>query len=340
MPIRHAVIHHIHKVPDGSPAVINLSADVLPVSQAIEDLVGDFNDAYNAKQGKSWGFFAQESGAHPLSGWLKAFLDGESSFLEFTTSAVEQLNKLLEESALSVGGHVLFCHYQQGMTDYLTIAVLQQETSITIDDSMQLSSSKHLAPSQFHMACRVNLSEWRGNTKSQQYISMIKPKGGRRSTDMFADFLGCQEGVDSPSETRTLLKAFSDFVESEDLPEKDARGKTDTLVNYASSQARLGEPISLEELSSLIDEDRPKAFFDHIRNKDYGLSPEIPADKKTLKQFQKITGRAPGLSISFESHLLGSQIEFIEANDQLVIHKVPQLLKDQLRKAKAGNSKG
>ncbi|MGK9527240.1 nucleoid-associated protein, partial [Salmonella enterica subsp. enterica] len=94
----------------------------------------------------------------------------------------------------------------------------------------------------------------------------------------------------------TLLKAFSDFVESEDLPDESAREKTKTLVDYASSQAKLGEPMGLEELSGLIDEDRPKAFYDHIRNKDYGLSPEIPADKRTLNQFRRFTGRAEGLS--------------------------------------------
>lgn len=106
--------------------------------------------------------------------------------------------------------------------------------------------------------------------------------------------------VDAPSETRTLLKAFSDFVEQEDLAEEQAREKTQTLVDYASTQARLGEPITVEELSGLLDEDKPRAFYDHIRNSDYGLAPEIPPDKRTLNQFRRFTGRAEGLSISFE----------------------------------------
>ncbi|HBN8550866.1 TPA: nucleoid-associated protein, partial [Pseudomonas aeruginosa] len=115
----------------------------------------------------------------------------------------------------------------------------------------------------------------------------------------FRDFIGCQEGVDSPSETRTLLKAFSDFVESEDMAEEQAREKTETLVDYATSQARIGEPMTLDALSELMDDQQPRAFYDYIRNKDYGLSPEIPADKRTLNQFRRFTGRAEGLSISF-----------------------------------------
>ena len=89
----------------------------------------------------------------------------------------------------------------------------------------------------------------------------------------------------------------------------------------------------MDELSGLIDEERPQAFYDHIRNKDYGLSPEIPPDKRMLKQFQRFTGRSEGLSISFDSHLLGSRIEFNEMADTLVIRNVPTLLKEQLQKA-------
>ncbi|HHJ4328565.1 TPA: nucleoid-associated protein, partial [Klebsiella pneumoniae] len=87
-------------------------------------------------------------------------------------------------------------------------------------------------------------------------------------------------------------------------------------------------------LSGLIDEERPRAFFDHIRNKDYGMAPEFPADKRTLSQFRRFTGRAEGLSISFEAHLLGSKIEYDEARDMLIIRQLPTQLKDQLKRRK------
>ena len=96
-----------------------------------------------------------------------------------------------------------------------------------------------------------------------------------------------------PGETRTLLKAFSDYVESEDLPEEQAREKTSALVDYASTQAarRADHPRGTVRGDR---RDRPRAFYEHIRNKDYGLSPEIPPDKRTLNQFRRFTGRAEG----------------------------------------------
>ena len=333
MPARHMQIHLIDKKPDGSPAALHQSESELPHSESTENLLADLNEAYNAKQGKVWGFFHDASGAYPLSGWIKAYMDGTREFADFTTTAVEHLARLMEESNLSTGGHVLFAHYQQGMTDYLSIALLHHREGIAVGEMLDVTPTKHVDLSQLHFAARINLSEWRNNKQSKQYISFIRGKNGRKISDYFRDFIGCQEGVDAPSETRTLLRAFSDFVESEDLPETLAREKTGTLVDYATSQAKSGQPITLEELSGLIDEERPRAFFEHIRNKDYGLSPEFPADKRTLNQFKRFTGRAEGLSISFDAHLLGSKIEFDEDRDVLIIRQPPAQLKDQIKRS-------
>ena len=334
MPIRHSIIHQIDKKPDGSPAVLHVSSAELVESQATENLLNDFNEAYNAKAGKGWGFFHAQSGAFPLSGWLQVFVDG-GDFIEFSRTAVEHLTKLMEESNLSVGGHVLFAHYQQGLTDYLVVAMLQHSEGVTVNADLSVTPSKHLDFGSISLAARINISEWRSNPKSRQYISCLKGSKGRKATDYFRDFIGCQEGVDGPGETRTLLKAFSDFVAAEDLHEDSAREKTQALVSYSMAQAKIGEPITLGELSELIDEDRPKAFYDFIRNKDYGLSPEIPADKRTLNQFRRFTGRTNGMSISFESHLLGSKIEFDAEAGSLLMRDLPTRLRDQLKRASA-----
>ena len=334
MPIRHSIIHQIDKKPDGTPAVLHVSGTELAESQATENLLHDLNVAYNAKTGKAWGFFHTQSGAFPFSGWLQAYIEG-GEFIEFSHAAVEHLQKLMEESNLSVGGHVLLAHYQQGLTDYLIVALLQHSEGATVNADLSVTPSKHLDFGNITLAARINISEWSSNPKSRQYISYLKGSKGRKTNDYFRDFIGCQEGVDGPGETRTLLKAFSDFVTAEDLHEDSAREKTNTLVSYSMAQAKIGEPITLDELSELIDEDRPKAFYDFIRNKDYGLSAEIPADKRTLNQFRRFTGRAEGMSISFEQHLLGSKIEFDQEAGTLILRGLPTQLADQLKRASA-----
>ncbi|WP_313043078.1 nucleoid-associated protein YejK [Pseudomonas sp.] len=333
MPVLHSTIHKIDKKPDGTPAVLFLSGAEQVESQARDDLMQQFNESYNSTAGKGWGFFHAESGAFPLSGWLGKYLAGVGDFFKFSTIAVEHLVKLMEESNLTTGGHALFCHYQQGMTDYLVIALVQETEAVTMTEELSLLTIKRLDLDHIRLAARINLSEWKSNPQSKQYISYLKGKQGRRLNDYFRDFIGCQEGIDGPSETRTLLKAFSDFVESEDLPEESAREKTNTLVSYSLAQAKLGEPITLDELSGLIDEDRPKSFYDFIKAKDYGLSETLPPDKKTLNKFRRFTGRAEGLSISFEAHLLGDKIKFDEEGGTLTLRGLPTQLTEQLKRA-------
>lgn len=166
-------------------------------------------------------------------------------------------------------------------------------------EQLNLTTVKRLDLDHIRLAARINLSEWKSNPQSKRYISYLKGKQGRRINEYFRDFIGCQEGIDGPGETRTLLKAFSDFVESEDLGEESTREKTSTLASYSMAQAKLGEPIVLDELSELLDEDQPKSFYDFIKAKDYGLSATLPSNKKTLNKFRRFTGRAEGLSRLF-----------------------------------------
>ena len=285
---------------------MHVSDTELVESQAIENLLSDFNETYNAKTIKGWGFFHAQTGAFPLSGWLQAFIE-RGDFIEFRTTAVEHLTKLMEESNLSVGGHALFAPYQQGLTDYLVIALRQNSEGVTVNDDLSITPSKHLDFGSISLATSINISEWRSNPKSRQYISFLKGSKVSKATDYFRDFIGCQEGVDGPGETRTLLKAFSDFVKAEDLHEDSAPEKTNTLVSYSIAQSKLGEPIALDELSGPIDEEQPHRFYDFIKAKDYGLSETLPPDKRTLNKFRRFTGRTEGLSISFEAHLLGEK---------------------------------
>lgn len=335
MPIRHAVIHQIDKKPDGSPAVLHLAAENLPETQAIEDLLFEVNGTYNAKTGKAWGFFHSESGAYPLSGWLSKLIGGGMEFIDFTRTAAEHLTKLMEESNLAVGGHVLFALYQQGLTEYLTIAILQQVETISVADDLSVSVSRRLDTSALHFAARFNISEWRANPASKQYISLIKSKKVRKASDYSRDFIGAQEGIDAPGETRTLLKAFSDFVKAEDIADDSASEKSLNLVEYARICDKIGDPVSLYNLSAVIDEDNPMTFADFIRAGDYGISESFAADKRTLNQYRRYTGRAEGMSISFEAHLLGKRVEFDQDSASLTIKNLPTQLIDQLKRSAA-----
>jgi nucleoid-associated protein len=143
---------------------------------------------------------------YSLSGLLGKYLAGVTDFLAFSITAVEQLTKLMEESNLTTGGHALFCHYQQGLTEYLVIALVQGTEAVTMTEELHLMTVNRLDLDHIRLAARINISEWQTNRQSKQYISYLKGKQDRKISEYFRDFIGCQEGIDGPGETRTLLR--------------------------------------------------------------------------------------------------------------------------------------
>lgn len=238
MPIRHCIVHLIDKKPDGTPAVLHARDSELAESAAIENMLADLNESYNAKQGKAWGYFHAESGAHPFSGWLKDYFEGGQDFTAFQPHR--------RRASAEADGRIQPLHRWSCAVCPLParhdrpLAILAAPQRRRGGDR----AGRDLATWTWASCTwrRASTSpEWQNNKQSKQYISFIKGKNGKKVSEYFRDFIGCQEGVDGPGETRTLLKAFSDFVESEDLPDESAR-ETKTLVDCASSQADSANP--------------------------------------------------------------------------------------------------
>ncbi len=184
-------------------------------------MLADLNESYNAKQGKAWGFFHAESGAYPFSGWLKEYLDGGQDFTAFSRTG--------RRAPAEADGRIQPVHRRPRAVRPLPArhdrlpghrpAAPQRRRGgdrRAGRDAVAPPGPGPVAPG----GADQRVSEWQNNKQSKQYISFIKGKNGKKVSEYFRDFIGCQEGVDGPGETRTLLKAFSDFVESEDLPEE------------------------------------------------------------------------------------------------------------------------
>ncbi|WP_235662090.1 nucleoid-associated protein, partial [Pseudomonas savastanoi] len=47
---------------------------------------------------------------------------------------------------------------------------------VAVNAELDVTPSRHLDLGQLHLAARINLSEWKNNQNSKQYISFIKGK--------------------------------------------------------------------------------------------------------------------------------------------------------------------
>ncbi|SHM29064.1 nucleoid-associated protein [Vreelandella subglaciescola] len=332
MPLLQSIVHRLDPTLDGESLTLDATSAAHPADAPnMEALASALNDTYNTKP-KGWGRFAPDGEQATLvAAWLQAYLDGEDDFVGMSCGLAQRLATELA-AKLSVGGYLVLAHQQQGDTQTLLLAFVHQREGIGINADHHAVPAAQINTRQLTFGARLNITQWQGGDPQTQYVSFVKERGGNKLAEALARCLGVTEGADAPADTRTLLKAFSDYVEKEDLDAEASREKTDALVGYASEQLSRGEPMTLTELSGLVDEQQPKAFYEHIRNADYGLAPEIPPDKRTLNQFRRFTGRAGGVSVSFDSHLLGSSVEYDETTGRLIIKQIPKQLKEQLQR--------
>jgi nucleoid-associated protein len=330
MPIRHAIVHQLDKQPDGNPPSCTPVTE-LPATDAIENLQADLNDSYNAKQGKAWGFFHGESGAYPFSGWLKQYLEEQQDFTSFSRVSVEHLQKLIEEVNLSTGGHVLFSHYQQGMTEYLMIAILQQVETVAVDGDLNVVASRYLDTSNFTCAARINLSEWRNNPNSKQYISFVKGKTAGRARLLprlhrlpwkasTAQVKPARCSRHSPTSSRKKISRKKAPGENPRAARLRHHPKSWGSLSLRKSCRRLSMKTALRRSTTTsataTTACHPRSRPTSARSTSSAVSPAAPR----------------GLSISFEAHLLGSNVTYDADTGSLTIKNLPTQLTDQLKR--------
>ena len=214
MPLLQSIVHRLDPSLDGERLTVTAAPASTPAANddpVMASLVNSLNDTYNTKA-KGWGRFAEQGEqAGPLVAWLRAYMAEEQDFTQLSIAIAERLAQTLQEQ-LSVSGYLVFAHLRQGDTETLFLGLVHQREGIGINAEHQAVPAAQLNTSQLTLAARVNLTQWQSDSESAQYVSFLKDRGGKKLADGLIALLGMEEGIDAPAETRTLLKAFSDYV--------------------------------------------------------------------------------------------------------------------------------
>lgn len=358
--IHHFVVHQL-AVNQQEELVLVPRSSCFDVSPEIENLAQQINHAFNTKPGKGVGCFVEpnaeivsvsrdsdvDSGSDnndedqsptlkPHAVQFKTLLEKlqseEYDFVEFSLQASELLKKSLIDTGTLETGFVVFSHYQFLATDYLMIAMINTKQHVEINRELELSSSDHLDLAKMQLAVRIDLTQLDVSAELQRYISFIKGRMGRKVSDFFMHFIGCEELVDVKQQNKQLLTTVDAFLASEELDPQEKHQARETVSDYYKEKLEMGEDIQIQELAA-------KLPSDHVSFEQFNQSAEQPveeqfqADRSALKTLAKFTGQGGGISLSFERKLLGDRVSYDAGSDTLMIRGVPPNLKDQLLKA-------
>jgi nucleoid-associated protein len=354
-----ALIHHfvVHQLAVNEQQELKLFPrnSCFEISPAIEDLAQQINHAFNTKPGKGVGGFIEASSPNAenenenenedgsvstASGEFKTILSEmlseQGDFVEFSITAAELLKKSLIEMASIETGFVIFSHYQFLATDYLMIAIINTKQHVEINRDLELTSSDHLDLAKMQLAVRIDLTQLAVTPELQRYVSFIKGKMGRKVSDFFMHFIGCEELVDIKQQNKQLLSSVDAFLASEQLDPSEKHQSRQIVSDYYKEKLEHGEDIQIKELANkLPKEDESQDFYHFVKNSEQAVEEHFQADRSALKTLAKFSGQGGGISLSFERKLLGDRVSYDPGSDTLMIRGIPPNLRDQLTKAKS-----
>ena len=355
-----ALIHHfvVHQfaVNDQQELKLIPKQSCFEVSPAIEDLAQQINHAFNTKPSKGVGGFvdlagqssngdgeegeapdeASDPAANPgqFNGILNKMLSEQTNFVDFSIHASELLKKTMLDMASIETGFVIFSHYQFLATDYLMIAIINTKQHVEINRDLELTSSDHLDLAKMQLAVRIDLTQLAVSPEQLRYISFIKGRMGRKVSDFFMSFLGCEELVDIKQQNKQLLSSVDDFLASEQLDPQEKHQSRQIVSEYYKEKLEQGEDIHIRELADkLPKEDESQDFYQFIKEAEQPIEEQFQADRSVLKTLAKFSGQGGGISLSFERKLLGDRVSYDPGSDTLMIRGIPPNLKDQLLKS-------
>lgn len=366
-----ALIHHfvVHQLAVNQQQELTLvpRESCFDVSPEIENLAQQINHAFNTKPGKGVGAFVADNAeivsvsreplAHkepsaykepsaqeqptsmaPHAVSFKTLLENmqteKHDFVEFSIQASELLKKSLIDTGTLETGFVVFSHYQFLATDYLMIAIINTKQHVEINRDLELTSSDHLDLAKMQLAVRIDLTQLAVSAEQLRYISFIKGRMGRKVSDFFMHFIGCEELVDVKQQNKQLLTTVDAFLSAEQLDPQEKHQARETVSNYYKEKLELGEDIQIQELATKLPSDHV-SFEEFNQGAELPLEDQFQADRGVLKTLAKFSGQGGGVSLSFERKLLGDRVSYDAGSDTLMIRGIPPNLKDQLLKSQS-----
>lgn len=329
--LSNVILHQLRKN-DNDELVVNFRAQALDNDTSTENLVAELHRVFNAKAGKGFGSFQEDS---QFQGWLQELRQGTRDFYDFSQLSGQRLRDELAKYPFADEGILVFAEYQSLATDYLFIGLLPMNQSLKVTEGLDISATDYLDINKMDIAARIDISSFETDKDSNRYLSYIKGRVGRKVADFFLDFLQASVGLDTKQQNQVLMQAVQDFCSDAKLEKDEVISYKKQVAEYCTEQIKSGDEIEVQELSGeLAPSTDGTSFLEYTQQHGYELEESFPGDRTAVRKLTKYVGAGGGLNISFDSLLMGERVFYDPETDTLTIKGTPPNLRDQLNRNK------
>lgn len=336
--VKQFVVHQIALSEDGKLNFIPKSS-CFELRPAIYDLAAQLHHVFNAKPSKGVGGFS-DTVDPTFRQHLEELQNDSMDFHQFSVEASQLLLKAIVDEAMVETGYVIFSQYDYLATDYLMIAMLDAKELVTVNNDLELSQNRFLELSKMQIAVRIDLTQLEVDEQNARYISFIKGRMGRKVSDFFMNFIGCEEKVDTKVQNKEFVRHVDDYLSTQQLAPNEKNDHRQAVSKYYKDKASMGEEVEISEVNNILPrlDEVDHSFTNYNKNLENPLEDKFQADKSMLNAMNKFSGAGKGMSLSFDKKLLGDNIHYDKSTDTLTIVGLPPNLKDQLTKSVQGSS--
>ena len=354
--ISNIALHFLSKKEESGEVSLRLGPENLAPEQGgtstkIMAFVDGLHAIYNSKASKAYGSFT----TMPMAGnndnssenvtiqaarfvdLMESYFNDKQSFYNFSIQAANSLKNEIEKYDLEESGYLIVCHYEYMGGRFLLVAVIPVSEHYSVDGELNISADQHLDINKLQLAARIDLFDYQQNANGNRYISFIKGRAGRKVSDFFLDFLGCEEGLNSKEQTQTLVQAVEDYVSVNQLDAGEKQQTRKELLSYCKEQKSSSQDVSIQEVGKVIghtttdSNGQSQDFYQFCQQQSYPIEESFPHDQTVINKITKYSGYGNGISLSFERSHFGQDVVYNPHNDSITIYKVPPNLKDQLQ---------
>ncbi|MDD1966831.1 nucleoid-associated protein [Pseudomonas putida] len=268
----------------------------------------------------------------------KQYTSGELDFYKYSRDALAQLQNEMSKEPASTGGFLTIIDYLIDETPNLMVVLIKNAKGIGINDELDLEEIDTLDIDKLHFAANIDLARWATHDEDDNspHVSFLKGKS-RKDTVVgyFKTFLGIDENayLDPSKHTQQLVAAIKNYCElykSED----EALASRRAIQEWADIKIANNEPITLNEVANQLEPGDPKNFINYLTEHKIEIPSEFEPVSKYLKQLIKyrVAGPNKEYTLSFEQTALENKTIYLNADENLVITKIPEHIKAAIPK--------
>lgn len=303
----------VHKmVPAQQPRLIaEFGTGILEHNESIQSLMDTLNQRYVTQGGRTFGQFSVDQTNYPISNYLdnQDILNKPENFYNLSKDILKHL--VIKASATSAtGGWVLVCLYKHNTEQILAVAVVNEITGASIDNSFRVQPTIYIDLAKLRHAGRINLTKWKNGQTG--YVNFIKAV---RESTYFKEFLGCDTTNSSVVETDKVITAINAYCDAKGLLYEERQQITSRAHDFLKSASKTNSPVHLAHLANHLVPENTEELTTFLVSDEYQINDDFIPDGRTLRKLIELgtKSRLWNVKINREAFQNGAEYD-IETN--------------------------